>query len=289
MSTSQTTDPQTVVTRALARMGEIATLPEVTVHITQVVENPKSTAKDLHDILKSDPALSAKLLRVVNSAFYGLSGRVASVERAIMLLGMSAVKNLAVASSISRLFRGLKINDQYTAKDVWRHSLGVATLCRLLANSLEYNGDEVFLAGLIHDLGILVERQIYADKLTTVVSTVEQTGQPFCAAETEVIGADHQAFGEALAAKWRFPESLQAVLGYHHAPDGLADELYQLVSLVRLADVACCQLQLGFPLTCSGEAVDAAMLAAAGIDRVNLDESLDQLPEALKKAESILT
>lgn len=81
------------VASAIADLGEIATLPEVTVKIIQVVENPKSTARDLHEVIKNDPALSARLLKVVNSAFYGLPGQIASVDRAIVLLGLSAVKN----------------------------------------------------------------------------------------------------------------------------------------------------------------------------------------------------
>ena len=92
---------QAVVTKALANIGDIATLPEVTVKIIEIVEDPNSTARDLHSVIKNDPALSAKVLKVVNSAFYGLPGQIGSVDRAIVLLGMSAVKNIAVAATHS--------------------------------------------------------------------------------------------------------------------------------------------------------------------------------------------
>jgi HD-like signal output (HDOD) protein len=283
-------DTQVIINKALARIGDLATLPEVTVRIIQVVENPKSTAKDLHHIIRTDPALSAKLLKVVNSAFYGLPGQVATVERAIVLLGMSAVKNLAVASSISRLFRGVRISEQYSAKDLWRHSLAVAALSRMLAQRLKPScAEEIFLAGLIHDLGVLVERQAHAQELATVVDRVQQGGGSICAIEREVIGVDHQAFGLGLAMRWRFPRTLQAVTGYHHEPDNLSDELYRVVALVRLADVACCQLQLGFPLTCAGEQADAPTLAAAGVKQDVFEEALEQLPDALKRAEGVLS
>ncbi|MFQ5494669.1 MAG: HDOD domain-containing protein, partial [Phycisphaerae bacterium] len=105
--TIDTTDKaQVVVDKAIASIGDLATLPEVTIKIIEIVEDPKSTARDLHEVIKNDPALSVKILKVVNSAFYGLPGQVASVDRAIILLGLSAVKNIAIAASIARLFKG---------------------------------------------------------------------------------------------------------------------------------------------------------------------------------------
>jgi HD-like signal output (HDOD) protein len=149
--------------------------------------------------------------------------------------------------------------------------------------------EEIFLAGLIHDLGILVQRQAYPDKLAATVSTVEQTGRNYLEVEAEILIADHQAFGEALAAKWRFPQSLQAILGHHHTPNELSDELYQLVSMIRLADVACCQLEYGFPMSCYGQTVDTPMIVAAGTTQEIYDEAVAGLPEAVAEAESIMS
>src|SRR5215813_12155396 len=100
------TAPNPVIDAAIGKIGEIATLPEVTVKIIKIVEDPKTTARDLHDIIKHDPALSAKILKVVNSAFYGLPGQISSVDRAIVLLGLSAIKNISIAMSMARMFRG---------------------------------------------------------------------------------------------------------------------------------------------------------------------------------------
>src|SRR5262245_339776 len=101
--TEHTANP--IVDSAISKIGEIATLPEVTVKIIRIVEDPKTTARDLHDVIKHDPALSAKILKVVNSAFYGLPGQIASVDRAIVLLGLSAIKNISIAMSMARMFR----------------------------------------------------------------------------------------------------------------------------------------------------------------------------------------
>ena len=88
---------------------EIATLPQVTIKIIEIVQDPRSTAHDLHQIVRNDPALSARVLRVVNSAFYGLPGQIGSIDRAIMLLGLNAVKNIAIAASLSKLFQGKNV------------------------------------------------------------------------------------------------------------------------------------------------------------------------------------
>ena len=171
----------TVVDKALASIGEIATLPEVTIRIIEIVEDDKSTARDLHDVIKNDPALSVKILKVVNSAFYGLPGQVASVDRAIMMLGLSAVKNIAIAASIARLFKGKRISEQFSAADLWRHGLSVAVAGKCIAK-LSPNPalrDEIFLAGLIHDLGTLVERQSFPEKFAEVIQPCTDGGVDF--------------------------------------------------------------------------------------------------------------
>src|SRR5258708_36497434 len=111
MSTSTATlpDTQTLVQQAIRKVTTLSTLPEITTRIVSTVEDPKSTASQLHKIVAHDPALVTRILKVVNSAFYGLPGQIGSVERAIVLLGLNAVKNLAVAASLGQLFRAAKL------------------------------------------------------------------------------------------------------------------------------------------------------------------------------------
>src|SRR5205807_4199733 len=138
----------------------------VTVKIIQTVEDPKSTASQLHKIVSYDPALVTRILKVVNSAFYGLPGQIGSVERAIVLLGLNAVKNIAVAASLGQLFRGVKLCEGYTAKDLWTHCIAVAVTARELAKQMKLQiADEAVLAGLIHDVGVLAALHVYPEKL----------------------------------------------------------------------------------------------------------------------------
>lgn len=287
MTSAQTVNPvQTVVNQALSKIADISTLPEITVRIIEIVEDPNSTARDLHGVIKNDPALSAKVLKVVNSAFYGLPGQIGSVDRAIVLLGMSAVKNIAVAASIARLFRTGRMSEQYTAKDLWHHSLAVGVTSRMIAKASGQPAglEEIFLSGLIHDIGVLVERQAFPEKLNEVVTRCAAGEAPFRELEQQIIGADHQAFGEGLTTKWKFPRHLRAVVGAHHCPDTLSAEISRLGYTVHVADVLCCQQQLGFHLTADALELTDEVLEAAGISRTHLEEIAVSIHDELEEA-----
>lgn len=283
-------DKSQIIKITLAKIGDIATLPEVTAKIIAAVDDPKSTARDLHNIIKNDPALATKILKVVNSAFYGLPGQVAEIDRAIVLLGLSAVKNIAISASISRLFTAEKISDKFSARDIWRHSVGVAVATRQFCSLIGKKAfaEEAFLAGLIHDLGLLVERQAYPDQLGEIIKTASKSDRPFCDIENELIGVDHQALGAALAAKWKFPRGLQTVLGYHHKVDNLSQEHRLLPVVVYVADVLCCHERVGFHLTAEGQALEDTLLESVGLTEADFNKVREQLPEDVEAAEAVL-
>lgn len=280
-----------IVDRALGAMGDIATLPEVTIKIIEIVEDAKSTARDLHEVIKNDPALSVKVLKVVNSAFYGLPGQVASVDRAIILLGLSAVKNIAIAASIAPLFKGKRISGQFSAADLWRHSLAVAVAGRNIATVSPHlaMSDEVFVAGLIHDIGTLVERQTFPNEFAEVINRCTDGSVNFLECERQVIGADHQVFGVALTTKWKFPRHLRAAVGFHHNIETLSAELRNIATVIHMADVLCCREKIGFYLTAQDSAITDEMLDSICITQEQVDEIRDTLSEQLAEAELTLT
>lgn len=291
MPTAVATNESKVIKIALAKIGEIATLPEVTTKIIQIVDDPKSTARDLHNIIKNDPALATKILKVVNSAFYGLPGQVSEIDRAIVLLGLSAVKNIAISASISRLFSGERISEQFSAKDIWRHSVAVACATRAFCSVIGKKAfaEEAFLAGLIHDLGLLVQRQAYPEQLTEVIKIASKGDRSFCEIEKELIGASHQSLGMALAAKWKFPRGLQNVIGYHHRIDNLTEDTRLLPVIVYIADALVCHEQIGFYLTAQGQPLDDTLLESVGLSEEAFNQVREELPEQLQTAEDMLT
>ena len=290
-SPTATQDSAQLIKTALAKIGEIATLPEVTAKIISVVDDPKSTARDLHMIIKNDPALATKILKVVNSAFYGLPGQVSDLDRAIVLLSLSAVKNIAISASISRLFTAEKIAENFSARDIWKHSVAVAVATRQFCCLIGKKAfaEEAFLAGLIHDLGLLVERQAFPDELGQVIRTALKDERPFCEIEDEIIGTNHQALGAALAAKWKFPRGLQVAIGYHHNVTNLAEEHRLLPTIIYVADVMCAYEKVGFPLTAQNQPLDDTLLASVGLTETDFHAVREGLAEQIEAAEALFT
>jgi len=286
----QTAETKAIIQKALSAIGEIATLPEVTVKIIEVVEDPEGTARDLHQVIKRDPALSAKVLKVVNSAFYGLPGQVASVDRAIVLLGLSAVKNIAIAASISRMFNSTSVSENFTARDLWHHSVAVGVVAKKITQAAGNVAgiDEMFLAGLIHDLGLLMERQAFGDQLTDVITRAMAGEDNFLELERRIIGATHQEFGEALTTRWKFPRHLRAAVGFHHDPMALSAELQRIGNIIACADVLCCQEKIGFYLTAHDQEFTEEMLESIGINIEQLVEIRDNMEDDLEEALSLL-
>lgn len=276
--------------KALEKVTEISAIPEITTRIMDVVEDPKATARDMHDIVKCDPALAARVLKVVNSAFYGLPSQIANLDRAIIMLGLSAVKNIALAASISRLFTPEPICEQFEARDLWKHSIAVGVCSRLLARKVTREfAEEAFVAGLVHDMGLLIEHQLFGAKLRQVALRCFHQSEDFRAVEREVIGADHEAFGAALAVKWKFPQSLRSAIAHHHEPGQLNPEFRRLPTFIHVADVHCCQLKHGFYLTAAHQSIAPAALQDIGLTPATLEATLVELPARIAETEAVFS
>jgi HD-like signal output (HDOD) protein len=289
--TTAIASPQTniLVAEALKKVTTLSTLPEVTAKIVETVEDPKSTAASLHKIVAHDPALATRILKVVNSAFYGLPGQIGSVERAIVLLGLNAIKNIAVAASLGQLFRGVKLCEGFTAKDLWTHCIAVGVTARELARQMKVPiADEAFLAGLIHDTGMLVSLQVWPEKLKLACETARTSEKDFCEIEREIVGADHQQLGQGLAELWKFPRSCQLVAGYHHQPTALSDSNRLLATLVFVADTLCCKQNRGFNLTALRQKYEDGGILDVQMDPILIEQTAGKLDDLVASATSVL-
>jgi len=258
MSAGVAIDPRAKAVESVKKITTVATLPEITSKIIATVEDPRSSAAQLHKIVSHDPALVVRILKVVNSSFYGLPGQINSIERAIVMLGLNAVKNIAVAASLGQLFRGTKLCDGFTMKDLWTHCVAVAVASRELAKKVKPAlADEAFLAGMIHDTGMLVSLQLWPEAMKSVCEKAKKSTQSFCEIEEAAVGTNHQAMGGVLAATWKFPAGCQAVAAYHHDVNSAPADQRTLVAIVAAADVICCQTKHGFNLTAAHETIES--------------------------------
>ncbi len=290
-----TTDKSEIVAAAINEISHIATLPEVTLKIIRLVEDPSSTAQDLHKVISVDPALCSRLLKVVNSAFYGLPGQIGSINRAIVLLGLNAVKNIAIAASLAKLFRGGELSPQFAARNLWDHSIWCATASKMVADALKLGlPDEAFLSGLIHDIGVVVEMQYDRHKLIDVIQDLEIDGDGVPAknmleVEETIFGATHQDFGAALCEKWRFPKSFAYVTGHHHNPLELPANNRTLASIVYVADRLAAADESGFRLDLPNLDMDPSVLEELGLTQSQLDQIAQDLPEQVQEVGEMMS
>lgn len=286
---------QPIVAEAMQGISHIATLPETTLKIIELVEDPSSTAQDLHKIVSFDPALSTRILKVVNSAFYGLPGQIGSINRAIVLLGLNAVKNIAIAASLAKLFRGGDLCPQFSAKELWRHSVATAVGSKMIADKLRLGlPDEAFLGGLLHDIGIVVEMQADRQKLIDVIASlgVNREGAPtedMLEAELRIFGATHQDFGQALCEKWKFPQAFRYVTGRHHDPLSLPQESRMLTAIAYVADRLAADIEAGFRLDLPDTTIDPAVLEELDLSAAALEDIRAELPSKIDEAEALLS
>jgi HD-like signal output (HDOD) protein len=277
----------------LTSVQGVTALPQVTRRIIDLVEDPGSTPRQLHEIVLHDPALTARLLKVVNSAFYGAPRRIASIERAILVLGARGVKSVAIAASLGAMWDGAAICEGFVGRDLWAHSIAVAVAARDLARTTELApADEAFLAALIHDIGLLVVAQARPGELQAVCDLARADGgdRDFCALERQTIGFDHQDLGMGLAARWRLPRTCQLAAGHHHQPRAAAADWNRpLLMLVHVADTLCGHRGYGFNLTALHQApLNAERLAEMGVDPLAVSQTRDRLDGLVAEAVSLL-
>jgi len=282
------------VNSAIREISHIATLPEITLKIIQLVESPTSTAQDLHKVINNDPALCSRILKVVNSAFYGLPGQIGSINRAIVLLGLNAVKNIAIAASLTKLFRGGALTPNFAAKDLWEHSIAVGTASKMIADSLKLAfADEAFLAGLIHDIGIVVEIQYDRHKLIEAVTRTNpgEDGVPsrsLLETEEEVFGANHQDFGSGLCVKWKFPKSFANVTGHHHRPMELPGDGRSMACIVAIADHIAMGVKKPFRLDLMTSEIPVAYMDQIRLNQNTAEDIKNRLAEQLDAVSQML-
>lgn len=289
-----TQEREQAVQMAIREISHIATLPEVTLKIVELVEDPSSTAQDLHNVIANDPALSSRILKVVNSSFYGLPGQIGSINRAIVMLGLNAVKNIAIAASLAKLFRGGDLSHGFSARAVWEHAVASGATTKLIADAARVGlADEAFLAGLMHNIGLMVEMQFDRNKLIEVVQTlgVNADGVPvndMREVEAQIFGADHQDFGKGLCERWKFPNNFALVTGFHHNPMAAPADARRLPSMVYLANRLVASVQGQFRLDLPSLEIAPEVLDVLSLDGSTVQNLRERVPAEISAAAGLL-
>jgi putative nucleotidyltransferase with HDIG domain len=226
---------------------KLPTLPSIYVTLSEALSDSKTGIEELSKIISSDQASTIKILRVVNSSSFGLSGHVDTISRAILYLGFNEIHNIILALSIINMFEKRKILQDFKPVDFWAHSIAVGTSARLIGEALGVTKlENYFVAGILHDIGKLLFFDQFPDEFEEVLIYCEKNKVPIIEAENKILGLGHDSAGELLAARWNLPNSFRNVIANHHS--GFSNgKLDPLVMSVHLADVVARFLGLGFP------------------------------------------
>lgn len=238
--TSAQAPPPRTITAELEELfqhiGDIASFPAVARRVMEVAGDENSSSSDLLDVIEQDQVLAMKILQTVNSAYYGLANEVADLRRAITMLGMKQVRNMALTVIVGK---HLTLSPPGAAIDpirLWDHSVCTAAATRMIAERTDAaDADEAYLAGLIHDAGLLVIDQRLDDRMPSIVKRY-QTTRSWLDAEQEVLAFDHAQLGAYVAWRSGFPHRLVAAVDYHHSPTEASEEVAPLASVVCVAN-----------------------------------------------------
>ena len=260
----------------------VASLPGVYLRLSAVVSDPRSSAADVGRVIAEDPGLTARLLKLVNSAMYGFPSKIETVTHAISIVGTAQLQDLALATSVIRLFAKVPPT-LVSMASFWRHSVAVGVTARALAaRRREPNVERFFVAGLLHDIGRPIMFLQAPDESRAAFARAGEGGMPLYEAEQAVFGFDHSHVGHALLEMWKLPASLRESVQYHHHPDR-AQRFPAEAAIVHVADQIVNVMRLGT----SGEQ-GVPPLATAAWDAVALPVAVleDILAETERHAEA---
>ena len=222
-------------------------MPSLSTTVSKVLEicsRPDTVPNDLNRVISLDPVLAGQVLKLINSAYYSLMNKVTSLTRAIIMLGLNTVKNLALSTAIIRSVSQAKKSRALPIRAFWAHSIAVGVMAKLLAAGRGLSlaeREEYFVAGLLHDLGKIP----IGDEYTEVLARVETAQNPLVTVEQQVLGLDHEEVGAMIATKWKLNAVLTDAICHHHAPELAAAAHRDLVATVALADFYVCLFDIG--------------------------------------------
>jgi len=227
------------------KITSLPTLPKVLTEISSLMQNPRTSAEEVGRAITRDQALASKVLRLVNSAFYGFPGRINTITHAIVILGFNTVKNIVLTASVFDKLGGKGGTSDFDLEKFWLHSIGTGIIAKEIAKKVNYRShEECFLAGLLHDIGKVILYKYLPDEFALVEAQVLEKNVLFLDAEKEAIDITHNEIGTWLAQKWNLPEDLRSAILYHHAPV-LASQHKSMVYAVHAGDILIRALNIG--------------------------------------------
>ncbi len=234
------------IEHSLTQVKELPTLFKNYSELRLKLQNPDASFAEVAKLISLDQTLTTKILRSANSPFYGLMNRISTVQHAIVIIGLEGVQYLVLNTAVLNFFtKGLAAVEGFDITSLWEHAQGAAIFSRLIAKKIRHpSPEEMFTAGLIHDIGKLFVYKYFPKDFAQIIVEVKKQNAYILDVENQVLGINHAEIGEKLLKQWNFPENLALITAFHHDPS-LAGEQMKNASIVHLANIMCCAFEIG--------------------------------------------
>lgn len=265
-------------------VNNLPALPGVALQVIRLTDDPYSTVKQLNEIICQDQSMTARVLRLSNSAYYGHPRRIATIIEAIGVLGFSTIRELVMAASMHKILGNEVKGYQIATGDIWRHSITCAMTSRAIARRVRYPAtDRAFIAGLMHDIGKVILNIYMLDSYDEIIRRVREERQPFSVVEQDVLGFSHANVGARVAEKWNLPADHVEAIACHHNPLD-AKENPRLTAVVHIADVVCMTMGIGLGGDSLHYPFVGETLSLFGLSEKNMEMIMAELAELMGDA-----
>ena len=272
--------------KKIERISNLPTLPEIVVRVMRIINNKESSSRDLAGAVEQDVALSAKILRLANSAFYGIPRSVTSINSAIVVLGFKVISTIVLSLTVFDMFPRDRKSALFNRTAFWRHCTSCALINRYLAQRMSvlfsFDAEEAFCAGLLHDIGKVVMEQYLHDDFHRALHHAKTVKIPLYQAEKEALGYAHTDVAQWLTKHWELPAPLHLPMVYHHAPRH-TEGCEAIVALCHFADHLCYDLKLTIDETYAAPSLDDAAVSRLGLSQDDVEHVKLQLVNELDK------
>jgi HD-like signal output (HDOD) protein len=275
---------QDVLSTIVRKIETLPTLPTTFAKINNLMQNPKTSANDVSDVVSRDQVITARLLKLVNSSFYGFPGRITTVSSAVVILGFNALKNLVLSSSVFDMFQLSGNEGFFNLQEFWKHSIACAVTSRLIGIQMEYGEpEEMFVAGLLHDIGKLVEIQYLQTSFNRVIERTKKEHILIYDAEKEIFGFTHSEIGSLLGKKWKLPSPLNEAIEAHNN-FSRSNKFPQLSAAVHVADALVRAKGIGDPGDNYVPEIDRRAWEALGLSLGHIEPIMEKINSGVKDA-----
>lgn len=260
-------------------VGDLPTMPHIANLAMEKLSDPNVTSKEIERIIYKDQAIAARILRIANSAAYSRRRAILTISDAVLAVGFKTIKTILITSALHDFFKTFGLAE----KLMWRHSLVCAFICRMIGQKIKFsNVEEVFLAGLLHDVGKVVLYLKVPQKMLLIVQEVyNNPGHTFIQLEQHLFGFNHAQLGELVAKKWNFGPEIVEAIGRHHRPE-TAEVQPPLTYIVHLGNSFCHKLEVGFTRRRDLNLEELSSAKFLGLDKPILNELFEGVSRSLE-------